>query len=180
LIPPSEFDMKFFYRGKENPNIPPIGTCVLKSIQTNYAPRGFAAYESFDNNSPEKGGTGMPVAITMTLSFSETTYLTKEDYSFDKNDPAVPAPSFPKTGIFSNYMAATSYKSDAKPAPANKTTQRKKNKTPSQGVNTSTGVDAGIAAGKKTNATRAKAREDNRYLTKYGLTAPDLGGGAGG
>jgi hypothetical protein len=182
LIPPSEFDMKFFYRGKENPNIPPIGTCVLKSIQTNYAPRGFAAYESFDNNSPEKGGTGMPVAITMTLSFSETTYLTKEDYSFDKNDPAVPvstAPSPASASSNDNYVALynriTTGNKSSNTSPQKR--KRKKNKTPSQGVNT--GVDAGIAAGKKTNDTRAKAREDNRYLMKYGL-GNDMGAGVGG
>lgn len=90
LIPPSEFDMKFFYRGKENPNIPPIGTCVLKDVQTNYAPKGFATYESL-SDTPTKGGTGMPVAITMSLAFTETTYLTKEDFSFNKNAPPITA-----------------------------------------------------------------------------------------
>ena len=173
LIPPSEFDMKFFYRGKENPNIPPIGTCVLKDVQTNYAPKGFATYESL-SDTPTKGGTGMPVAITMSLAFTETTYLTKEDFSFNKNAaPAVPAPSFPTTGIFSNYMAATTNQADAKRA--KKPTRRQKNKTPSQGVR----VAPGIAAGEKENKAQA-IRDDNRYLTKYGLTAPDLGGGAGG
>ena len=171
LIPPSEFDMKFFYRGKENPNIPPIGTCVLKDVQTNYAPKGFATYESL-SDTPTKGGTGMPVAITMSLAFTETTYLTKEDFSFNKNAaPAVPAPSFPTTGIFSNYMAATTNQADAKPAKKNN--RRRRNKPPSQGVNTSTGVDPGIAAGKRTNEAKA-IRDDNRYMTKYGLTAPDL------
>jgi len=81
LIPPSEFDIKFFYAGRQNPNIPPIATCVLKSIQVNYAPRGFAAYESVGENIASLGRTGMPVAIQMTLQFQETTYITKEDFN---------------------------------------------------------------------------------------------------
>jgi len=194
LIPPSEFDMKFFYRGRENPNIPPIGTCVLDGIQTNYAPKGFSAYESYekgDNNLsadlPEKGGTGMPVAITMSLSFTETTYLTKEDYSFDKNDPTSPTPpptssAFSaeplKKGLFStpaSFTPTTSKAVERKPGPNQK--KRNKKPQPKTVTNTSSGVDAGVAAGNKKNAARG---DDNRYLTKYGITAPDLGGGAGG
>jgi len=76
LIPPSEFDIKFYYSGKENENIPKIGSCVLKSIQLNYAPTGWAAYE-IPGKSAAIGGTGMPVAIEMTLMFQETIYLTK-------------------------------------------------------------------------------------------------------
>jgi hypothetical protein len=81
LIPPSEFDIKFFYAGKQNPNIPPIATCVLQTVQVNYAPRGWAAYESIGDNDPALGRTGMPVAIQMSLGFKETTYITKEDFS---------------------------------------------------------------------------------------------------
>ena len=80
LIPPSEFDIKFFYAGRQNPNIPPIGTCVLKSVQVNFAPRGFAAYETIGENNPALGRTGMPIVIQMSLSFQETTYITKEDF----------------------------------------------------------------------------------------------------
>jgi hypothetical protein len=78
LLPPSEFDIRFFYGGKENPNIAQIGTCVLKSIDVNYAPNGFAAYESFGDMIPEIGKTGMPVAIQLTLQFQEVNYITKE------------------------------------------------------------------------------------------------------
>lgn len=80
LIPPSEFDIIFYYNGSQNPNIPPIATCVLMDIQINYAPNGWAAYEDNYIFTPALGGTGMPVAIQMTLSFKETTYLTKDDY----------------------------------------------------------------------------------------------------
>jgi hypothetical protein len=76
LIPPSEFDLKFYYAGKENDNIPKIGSCILKNIQINYAPQGWSAYE-VPGQGATLGGTGMPVAIEMTLSFQEVTYLTK-------------------------------------------------------------------------------------------------------
>jgi hypothetical protein len=81
LIPPSEFDIKFFYAGKQNPNIPPIASCVLENIQVNFAPRGWSAYEVAGENSPALGRTGMPVAIQMSLQFRETTYITKEDFA---------------------------------------------------------------------------------------------------
>jgi len=84
LIPPSEFDIKFYYAGAENPNIPPIAeSCVLEKMQVNYAPNGFSAYEVPGENKPALGRTGMPVAIQLTLQFKETTFLTKADF---KND----------------------------------------------------------------------------------------------
>jgi hypothetical protein len=83
LVPPSEFDIKFYYAGGENPNIPQIATCVLTTIDINYAPNGFSAYEVPGENKPSLGRTGMPVAIQATLQFQETTYLTKEDFRQD-------------------------------------------------------------------------------------------------
>lgn len=81
LIPPSEFDIKFMYNGQENPNIPKIlGSCVLQSVDLDYAPNGFAAYESVGQNSPTKGGTGTPVATRLSLTFKETTIVTKHDF----------------------------------------------------------------------------------------------------
>ena len=81
LVPPSEFDIKFYYSGKENPNIPKIAeNCILKTIQVNYAPGGFAAYE-VPGETASIGRTGMPVAIQVTLSFQETTYLTKDSFN---------------------------------------------------------------------------------------------------
>jgi hypothetical protein len=80
LIPPSEFDIQFFYAGRQNPNIPPIASCILESLQVNYTPRGFAAYEVPGENNPDLGRTGMPVGIQLTLQFRETTYVTKEDF----------------------------------------------------------------------------------------------------
>lgn len=80
LIPPSEFDIRFFYGGAQNPNIPAIGTCVLTDIDMNYAPNGWSAYEIPGESQPNLGRTGMPVAVQMSLTFQETTYLTKSDF----------------------------------------------------------------------------------------------------
>ena len=80
LVPPAEFDIKFYYRGEENNNIPQIATCVLTTIDMNYAPNGWSAYEVPGENNPSLGRTGMPVAIQLTLQFQEVTYLTKEDF----------------------------------------------------------------------------------------------------
>ncbi len=85
LIPPSEFDIKFYYNGKENENIPKISTCVLVGMDIDYAPQGFAAYEVPGESTPELGGTGMPVGIRLSLNFKETEYLTKENYNQGDN-----------------------------------------------------------------------------------------------
>ena len=81
LVPPSEFDISFYYNGKINPNIPKISTCVLTGINVNYAPNGFAAYEVQGENTPSLGRTGMPVAIEMTLMFKETEIMTKNRFN---------------------------------------------------------------------------------------------------
>jgi hypothetical protein len=83
LTPPSEFDIRFYYGGSQNPNIPQIATCVLTTIDVNYAPNGFTAYEVPGENFPALGRTGMPVAIQLTLQFQEITYLTKRDFRGD-------------------------------------------------------------------------------------------------
>jgi hypothetical protein len=80
LIPPSEFEIVFYYNGKQNPNIPAIATCVLTNTSVNMAPNGWSALEIPNVNEPILGGTGMPTAIQLTLQFRETTYLTKDDF----------------------------------------------------------------------------------------------------
>jgi hypothetical protein len=82
LIPPSEFDIKFYYNGNINPNIDKVSTCVLEQINVNYAPQGFTAYESANELRPGLGRTGMPVSIDMTLMFKETQIMTKDNYRF--------------------------------------------------------------------------------------------------
>ena len=79
LVPPSEFEIEFRYNGGINPNIPKVAPCVLTSISVDYAPNGFASYETLESaNEPKRGGTGMPVAIRMDLSFKETRIITKQ------------------------------------------------------------------------------------------------------
>ena len=84
LVPPSEFDIKFYYGAGENPNIPKIAPkCVLETIDINYAPNGWSSYEVPGENIATRGRTGMPTAIQLTLQFKETTYLTKRDFMQD-------------------------------------------------------------------------------------------------
>jgi hypothetical protein len=80
LRPPSEFDIKFYYGAGENPNIPQLASgCVLETIDVNYAPNGAQFYEVPGENLPKLGRTGMPVGVQLTLNFTETTILTKND-----------------------------------------------------------------------------------------------------
>jgi hypothetical protein len=86
LIPPSQFDIQFYYGGKPNPNIPTIGRCVMTGIQVNYAPNGWSAYEMPGENDPHLGRTGMPTAIQMTVNFKETVIVTKQAFRLGPGD----------------------------------------------------------------------------------------------
>jgi hypothetical protein len=77
FVPPSEFDIKFYYNGYENENIPKISTCVLTNVSIDYAPNGFAAYEVPGDLRPKIGRSGMPVATRLTLQFQEVEMITK-------------------------------------------------------------------------------------------------------
>jgi len=85
LVPPSEFDIKFYYNGAENPNIPSISTCVLETIDIDYAPNGFSTYEVPGQTKATVGETGMPVGIRLSLQFKETEILTKDNFSSGRN-----------------------------------------------------------------------------------------------
>ena len=67
FIPPAEFDIKFFYNGKENTNIHKISSCVLVGIDVNYAAAG--QWTTFSD--------GMPVDISMQLRFKELELMHK-------------------------------------------------------------------------------------------------------
>ena len=87
LTPPSEFDIKFYYGAGENPNIPQIAEgCVLETIDVNYAPNGASFYEVPGENIAKLGRTGMPVGVQLTLNFSETNILTKNDLRNPNSD----------------------------------------------------------------------------------------------
>lgn len=86
MVPPSEFDIEFYYNGKQNPNIHKISTCVMTVMQVNFSPDGFSAYEIPGQLTPDFGGTGMPVSIELTLRFKETEILTKESFQNNQNN----------------------------------------------------------------------------------------------
>ena len=58
---------------------------MLESIDTDYAPGGFAAYE-VPGQEAQKGGTGMPVAIKMSLTFRETEMVYKNSNLLDSDN----------------------------------------------------------------------------------------------
>jgi hypothetical protein len=93
MIPPSEFGIKFYYNGKENPNIPTIAQCVMESLTVDYAPQGFSAYETLGKTGAEKGGTGMPVAIRLSMQFKETEIRTKKSLP-NVTDGFTPDPNY--------------------------------------------------------------------------------------
>jgi len=66
-VPPSEFDITFYDRGKENTAIPRINTCILNQIDISYSPTG--TYATFSN--------GYPVQVRMMLRFTETEIISK-------------------------------------------------------------------------------------------------------
>jgi len=72
FVPPSEFEITFLRKTpsgfKENTNIPRMATCVLTSVQVDYASSGqFATFTD-----------GMPVQIRMRLSLKELNIITRE------------------------------------------------------------------------------------------------------
>lgn len=60
-IAPAEFDITFFYNGRENRAIPRINTCVMERVEVDYSPQG--VYSTFSN--------GYPVAVRLSLQFRE-------------------------------------------------------------------------------------------------------------
>ena len=68
FIPPAQFDIKFFFKDKENPFIGKISTCALVNVTVDY------------NRSPPFAsfGDGSPVHIQLQLRFREVDVLTRE------------------------------------------------------------------------------------------------------
>ena len=72
LTLPSEFDIHYMYIAKdgtnsENDYYNKISTCVCTNVTTNYTPNGVRSFSD-----------GSPTQITMSLTFKETTTLTKD------------------------------------------------------------------------------------------------------
>ena len=104
LVPPSEFDIEFYYNGTENVNLPSISTCVLTSVDIDYAPNGWSAYEIPGENA-RMGGSGMPVATKLGLEFKETSIVTKASRQFDKSPISKPTQS-PRASVDARSLRA--------------------------------------------------------------------------
>lgn len=68
MIPPGDIDIEFSVA-----SLGKISSCILRNIDLDYAPNGFAAYQN-----PQNITDGMPVNIRMRLEFTETEYITKD------------------------------------------------------------------------------------------------------
>lgn len=66
-IYPSEFEIRYFYRDRENKHFNKISTCVLTDMQVEYGGEQFSSFRD-----------GSPVEYTMTLTFRELEILTKD------------------------------------------------------------------------------------------------------
>jgi len=69
---PSEFQITYMYRDRENTYLPRISRCVLKSVDIDYAPEGVVSTLVPD----ERGAP--PTLINLSLNFGETEIMTKE------------------------------------------------------------------------------------------------------
>lgn len=68
---PDTFNIKFLYKGAENPNVHRIGECVLKNVNVDYSGSGTWATHN----------DGSPVQIKLTLQFTETVIIDKKKIS---------------------------------------------------------------------------------------------------
>ena len=64
---PSDFEIEYMYRGRRNPYLNRISTCVLKNVNVEY---GGDRYVAFDEGNPQ--------TTKMTLNFTELNIMTKE------------------------------------------------------------------------------------------------------
>ena len=72
FLSPSEFQITYMYRNKQNRYIPHISRCVLKSLEVDYATEGqFHTFREDDTGAA-------PITTTMTATFAETEIITKE------------------------------------------------------------------------------------------------------
>ena len=68
---PSEFEIHYAYNDQKNNYLYELSRCVCNSVEVDYGGDNFQSFRQFD------GEGAAPVNISMTLSFTETTILTK-------------------------------------------------------------------------------------------------------
>lgn len=90
FIYPSEFEIKYFYKDKENTNLEKQMTAVLTNCTVNYTPNG--QFNTFGDNLTSGLGSadkdpsgGMPTHIHMSLQFKELGLVTKETSPYDRS-----------------------------------------------------------------------------------------------
>lgn len=66
FVPPSEFEIGYYFNGEPNKALHKFSTCVLTGIDVNYTSGAFASYED-----------GVPVEIAMQLQFMEVEIIHK-------------------------------------------------------------------------------------------------------
>jgi hypothetical protein len=66
-IYPSEFDIQYFYKDRENPYVHKFARCALTDMQIEYGGEQFATFED-----------GSPVEVGLLLSFRELEQMTSE------------------------------------------------------------------------------------------------------
>jgi len=74
FVPPSYFNIEFMFGDAENQYLPRYGDCVLKGMDVNFAPNGFASHID-----------GAPVQTQLTLEFQEIEIVTKSKLNAGKN-----------------------------------------------------------------------------------------------
>jgi len=67
-VPPALFEIDFKFHDKHNVNLPKLKRCVIKDIDVNYAPSGWASH-----------GDGAPVQTVITIEFQEIAMLSRDD-----------------------------------------------------------------------------------------------------
>ena len=72
FLSPSEFQITYMYRNKENRYIPHISRCVMKSMDVDYSTEG--TFHTFRED--DKGAA--PITTTINCVFAETEIMTKE------------------------------------------------------------------------------------------------------
>ena len=76
FISPSQFEMEYMYRDKNNIYIPKIARCVLRSMEVDYSPG-----EKFTTLKPDSQGAS-PQIIKLQLQFTEMAIITKETVAY--------------------------------------------------------------------------------------------------
>ena len=66
-VPPSTFNLDFFFKGAINTKISRVAECVIENIDVNYAPNGWSAHTD-----------GSPIQTVMTINFKEIELIDRD------------------------------------------------------------------------------------------------------